>query len=777
MSFSIVDKKTGEVMQGGFSTENDALDALIDSGATDEEIANEYDVVQDSERKPSRTSYEERKNRFNGPGERILSEAFPNIAEQVMNGNDGFKFDLGKGNGRKNWDLAKAGVSDMYSLPGRFVSAYEKKIYGGVPEGKGAFGGTFDLGRRSGEDTGFLETVSRDPVTLATILGGKALSKGVQLGSRAGKYLWGKARGLTDNLIGRETGGMLGGAAAGAGEGAALEKLSSELNDREPEYAIGAVTGGLFEGLGQAAQALLQKYGKNLVRAAAQAANIGNTDIPMDDARLVQFLSSERNVDAMDKILEAASSGRNMTPFVNDRGKALEGVLEQSRNDAVATLKNEPMLDGGWANGVDFTDPSMGDMQRRMNALRATPEETEQIAEKTVYKGGARSTDELNYPPERDIFSRRGKKDKKVYGYQSFPEYNIEKFGDKWNAVRDIADDMERSVFRDENGNVVRKMMNQEEKELFDLLKSDADKDVKIVLGYTPEKIISKNKFLGDRVPFSQETMKKLEDFSKYNRVRGFSQEFVNKVRNLANENDFTADIVSQNIRREFDDTGKRAATIERAFTYAKGDEGIAVKKGYRKAIDRFSDTLSDYADGRVGAVGKNAKGEDYIVGKDKMKSYAYTYLARVQEILKNRGALDADQIAELYSMATNVNDVTVQNAVLNLLRDLNIPKETIENFKNVGGTYAMLNKARTRMKMNANEDNPFKGTMAAPIYPQEGFNAANAIGYRVQKSNIKYGKDGITAKDDPTALGMGTRTVYNLGRGAFTGSDRKDRR
>ena len=108
MSFSIVDKKTGEVMQGGFSTENDALDALIDSGATDEEIANEYDVIQDSERKPSRTSYEERKNRFNGPGERILSEVFPNVAEQVMQGNDGFKFDLGKGNGRKNWERLKS---------------------------------------------------------------------------------------------------------------------------------------------------------------------------------------------------------------------------------------------------------------------------------------------------------------------------------------------------------------------------------------------------------------------------------------------------------------------------------------------------------------------------------------------------------------------------------------------------------------------------------------------------------------------------------------------
>ena len=54
---------------------------------------------------------------------------------------------------------------------------------------------------------------------------------------------------------------------------------------------------------------------------------------------------------------------------------------------------------------------------------------------------------------------------------------------------------------------------------------------------------------------------------------------------------------------------------------------------------------------------------------------------------------------------------------------------------------------------------------MAAPIYPQEGFNAANAIGYRVQKPNIKYGKDGITLKDDPTALGMGARNRHSHAR------------
>lgn len=754
MSFSILDKKTGEVMQGGFSTENDALDALIDSGATDEEIANEYDVIQDSERKPSRTSYEERKNRFNGPGERMLSEAFPNIAEQVMNGNQ--KFDLG---------MVRAGLSDAFSLPGRAVSAYFNTQP--KPESFGGRGG-FDLGRRSGEDTNLAGTILRDPVTGITVSGAPLLAKGIQGASRLGKFILG-GQGFASGV---------GAAAGGAGEGAALEKLSSELNDREPEYAIGAVTGGLFEGLGQAAQALLQKYGKNLVRAAAQSAHLGNTDRALTDAELVQFLSNERNVDAMDKILEAASKGRNMTPFVNDRGKALEGVLENSRNDAVATLKNEPMLDGGWAKGVDYADPSKGDMQRRMNSFKTPDSELEQLPEITIYNGGAKIENELNYPPERDIFSRRGKKDNKVYGYQSFPEYNIEKFGDKWNEVREIADDMENSVFRDENGNVVRKLMNQEEKELFNLLKADADKDVKIVLGYTPEKIISKNKFLGDRIPFSQETMKKLKDFSKYNRVRGFSQEFVNKVRNLANENDLTAEITSNNIRKAFDDTGRRASELERAFTYAKGDSRYAVKKGYEKAIRKFADDLSSYADLRGGGdVGKNAKGEDYIVGKDKMKKYAYTYLAKVQDVLKSRGNLNAEQIAELYGMATNVNDVTVQNAILNLLRNLKIPESTVREFEKVGGTYAMLNKARTRMKRNANEDNPFKGTMAAPIYPQEGFNAANAIGYRVQKSNIKYGKDGITLKDDPTAFGMGARTWYNLGRSAFTGSDRKDRR
>lgn len=761
MSYKIVYKNDGTVIGSGFPDEDSAYRELIRRGVKPGQTAN-FSVVTENnetvsatdEESPRRTSYEERKNRFNGPGERMLSEAFPNIAEQVMSGNQ--KFDLG---------MVRAGLSDAFSLPGRAVSAYFNTQP--KPESFGGRGG-FDLGRRSGEDTNLAGTILRDPVTGITVSGAPLLAKGIQGASRLGKFILGGqgfARGV-------------GAAAGGAGEGAALEKLSSELNDREPDYTIGAVTGGLFEGLGQAAQALLQKYGKNLVRAAAQAANIGNTDIPMDDARLVQFLSNERNVDAMDKILEAASSGRNMTPFVNDRGKALEGVLEKSRNDAVATLKNEPMLDRGWANGVDFTDPSRGDMHRRMNSFKTPDSELEQLPEITIYNGGAKIENELNYPPERDIFSRRGKKDKKVYGYQSFPEYNIEKFGDKWNAVRDIADEMEISVFRDENGNAVRKLMNQEEKELFDLLKADADKDVKIVLGYTPEKIISKNKFLGDRVPFSQETMKKLEDFSKYNRVRGFSQEFVNKVRNLANENDFTAEITSNNIRKAFDDTGRRASELERAFTYAKGDSRYAVKKGYEKAIRKFADDLSGYADLRGGGdVGKNAKGEDYIVGKDKMKKYAYTYLAKVQDVLKSRGNLNAEQIAELYGMATNVNDVTVQNAILNLLRNLKIPESTVRDFEKVGGTYAMLNKARTRMKRNANEDNPFKGTMAAPIYPQEGFNAANAIGYRVQKKNIKYGKDGITLKDDPTAFGMGARTGYNLGRSAFTGSDRKDRR
>ena len=86
-----------------------------------------------------------------------------------------------------------------------------------------------------------------------------------------------------------------------------------------------------------------------------------------------------------------------------------------------------------------------------------------------------------------------------------------------------------------------------------------------------------------------------------------------------------------------------------------------------------------------------------------------------------------------------------------------------------------MLNKARTRMKRNANEDNPFKGTMVAPIYPQEGFNSANAIGYRLQKENFNLGRGAMTPMDNPTKYGQGARAVYNLGMTRYRNRDSKE--
>lgn len=726
MSFSIVDKKTGELMQGGFSTENEALDALIDSGATDEEIANEYDVIVDS--KPSRTSYEDRKKAFNRVDERILSEAFPNIAEKVMSGNQKF-----------NLDMIRAGLSDAFSLPGRAVSAYMSSM----PDTKGKRE-TFDLGRRTGEGTNIAGTIARDPVTGATILGGQLLARGIQGGARLGKFLLG-GQGFSRGV---------GGAVAGAGEGAALEKLSSDLNDREPEYAIGAVTGGLFEGLGQAAQALLQKYGKNLVKSSVQALNLGNTDRALTDEELVRFLSNQRNVDALEKTLDAASSGRNMTPFVNDRGKALEGVLEQSRNDAIYTLGREPSLNMGFDNGVDFSNPTSGDMQRRMNAFNTPAEQLETIQPKTVYKEGGRSTEELNYPPPRKFTSRKKPNDNKDYRYQSNAEFNIEKFADKWASVSDKID----------GANVRPGDISADEASMLNLLKEEAEKDARIVNGYTPEKVISSNKFLNDRNPFSTGFVDKdFSDFIASKNREGLSTEFIREVRSIAGKNDMEGRKVTDAIIENIDNRGLRPSEIERAFAYSKNDP-IAVSKGYRKAIDRFSDTLSDYADGKVGTSGRNAKGERYVVGKDNMKKYAYTYLARVQEILEKKGALKPEDVVDLYGLATNVNDNTVQDAVIQLLKDLKVSEKAISDFEKNAGSYAMLNKSRTRMKRNANEDNPFKGTMVAPIYPQEGFNSANAIGYRLQKENFDLGRGAMTPMDNPTKYGRNARAVYNLG-------------
>ena len=185
------------------------------------------------------------------------------------------------------------------------------------------------------------------------------------------------------------------------------------------------------------------------------------------------------------------------------------------------------------------------------------------------------------------------------------------------------------------------------------------------------------------------------------------------------------------------------------------------VKKGYKNAVDKFADELSAYADESVGRPRIDAKGKEYMVDKDRVRSYSFNYLKKVQDILSERGALNADEIVSLYGMATNVNDKTVQDAIIHLLENLGVPKSTVDNFKKVGGNYAMLNKSRTRLKKNPMEDNPLKGTLLAPIYPQEGVNSINGASYYLERGNLRNGGYGV----NPTGAGrLGRWVQYNLG-------------
>ena len=159
------------------------------------------------------------------------------------------------------------------------------------------------------------------------------------------------------------------------------------------------------------------------------------------------------------------------------------------------------------------------------------------------------------------------------------------------------------------------------------------------------------------------------------------------------------------------------------------------MKKGTRDAFDRFADTLSDYADESVGQLRVNSKGEQYLVDKEKSGKYAFVYLKKLQDSLEKNMAVSPDTIIGLYGDATLHNDKVVQDAVLQLLRDLNVDESVIRKFESVGRKYVMLKKARIKLDKNAKDDaNPFKGTIAAPIYPQEGVNAQNILGYKATK-------------------------------------------
>ena len=215
--------------------------------------------------------------------------------------------------------------------------------------------------------------------------------------------------------------------------------------------------------------------------------------------------------------------------------------------------------------------------------------------------------------------------------------------------------------------------MSQDESFLLDQLKKEMEVDKNVVSGYTPEKVISENKFLSDRTPFNDEfyenTLKPFLDGNK-----NVSHEFLTELHRILGGTKVAKD-KSIELREAL--SGLEETSLKRAFT--KSDKNIEVRKGYDNAMKKFKDTLSDYAEMRVGRPGVNAKGQDYIVGEENMKNYTYTYLRHVQDALRRNGALKPDEVVALYGMATNVNDKTVQGAIIQLLRDLKVSESAVQ--------------------------------------------------------------------------------------------------
>lgn len=825
MAWKVIDKTSGDVFvsKSGKTLDNlnyeaKALFEKVHSSAGD---LDKYEIV------PTRTTYQERKEYFKDiPGGNVLSELLPYSAEQYMQGNTGY-----------NLGTMKAGFADGTSLLGRTISSALNKsnLIGD---------GEFNLGQRRGEGGNIGGDILRDPSTGLLLGAGSALSKGVQYGANAGKFYLGKAfekalpyveqgaakLGFTlpaflysekSAPVVEQVGRFAGAAAAGAVEGMGGEALSAGLDNREltgGDLAIGAGLGAGFELFGTVVQQLLQKYGKDYMKAAAQALRLGNTDRFMTEQEFLDFLKDPNNQDALQKVLELGSARLNGTPFAGDRGKVLEPEIQKAFDSAVETLRGQGLIDDTFYRGAIGTPAEQLEQSSAVHDMLSDMNRIEPYKDKTIwYEGRVNEMDLAN--PSKDIYNGRPwdepvRSKNKRTEYLSNPEYNLEKFDDKYSAIDSEIQKYKKikSLTDEEEGalegliekygsleNVVRRFKNtvnenaltkeerrllermsgkyesldklvkkftsreghitKNETDFLDKLSEEISKDYEIVNGYDPEKILSLNKFLGDRQPFNSKFLdSEVTDFLAKH-PEGVSEEFASRAFKMIDDAKKYGNSRSNAIQKRWE--GRYPSDIERAFSYAEGNP-YDVVKGYRDAVDKFADDLSDYAKVRIGDVGKNAEGKMYIVGKDNMKKYAYSYLKKVQDALKNKGGLTADEIVTLYGEATNVNDTVVQKAILELLDNLGVPKDALKQFERTGGNYAMLNKARTRMKKNSAEPNGFSGTIMAPIVPQEGFNARNAIAFRMQRRNIDT--MGGPFRNDPTGQGTDARVLFNLG-------------
>ena len=424
MAWKIIDKTSGNVYvsKRGRTLDNlnDEAKALFESAHSKAGDLDRFEIV------PSRTSLQERREYFKDKPNGFMAEVFPSTAEQVMQGNNKFP----SGDWGKNKKFLSAVAGDVFSLGPRALAGaantYHETEYIGEDNGE-----SFNLGQRSGDEGGTaFGNLVRDPVTGLTYGLGGVLAKGIKYGADLGRYVIGKG------------GRAIGAAITGAIEGAGIEGASALMNDREltPKgLALASGLGGAFEGAASGIQSLLQRFGKNYVKSAAQAARLGNTDREMTDAELIEFLSNKRNRDALETVLEKGSSGRNATPFVNDRGKALQPEVDKSYREAVSVLSDEPALNSGIGTKIENgVTPTEADMQRRMKALNSTPDEVDVYKDKTVWREGRQNMQDMAYSrdyPGEQLFAEPRRSQTKNTTYQSNSEYNLEKFADKYANI------------------------------------------------------------------------------------------------------------------------------------------------------------------------------------------------------------------------------------------------------------------------------------------------------------------------------------------------------
>lgn len=711
MAWKVIDSRTGDVYVSKTGKRLDNLDDETKSRfenlhSQKGDIGN-YKIVRVAEP----TNYSERRDYFKNTSP-VLAEMFPNLAENYMLGKRGVVENI------------PGAIGDALSYIPRSLYALNNKALGN-DEG-------YNLGRRSSDSgTDIVRSIATSPSLVAGLAGGSVASGAPKAASAAGKLL---------NLgKGAVTGALYGGADAA-------------VNNRNPEfsdYAIGAGLGAASELvpiIAQKAKSLLSRADGDLERAVASALQLGNTERVMTEEEFARFMLDPRNEKVFNETMDAVTSGWNQSPFVTDRGKSLKPLIEDAEKNGSKPIENARLLNQSFDRSIsEEIDPTKMRMERQKAALGR--KDVEPYHDKTIFKPGKHDLKDDAFPteyPEARVFSAKPGKTK-TDRYQSTLEYNVERHADKWDNIG--------SSFSQLKGK--KRPMSAEEQAFIKKMGDELSRDNKILEKYNANRLIEKNRFLRDVNPFEKNDLFNVDMEKLFSSTggKGFSQDFLDAVGELTATARMQGEAAMNRLRSGLE--LKNPSAVERAFAYASGDNAeYAVAKNYKNAVDDFADALSDYADNSIaGARRTNAKGENYQVQPERMKKYAFSYLKKVQDVLRKKGALTANDVTGLYGDAVMVNDKTVQDAIMKMLRRLGIDRKTLSSFEEEAREYTMLRKARVKLRKNAvDESNPLRGTNISWLYPQEGVNTKNIL---FSKANRLL--DGIDRKTGASRFNLGS--------------------